>query len=55
MYKRQGKVDPAVNPKSMGVQGMHDLELTDGVLSSKGKNVKLGSGVRMIVHVDIFG
>jgi hypothetical protein len=37
------------------VQGMHDLSLDKGVLTSKGKNVKLGSGVRMIVHVDIFG
>jgi hypothetical protein len=48
-------VQPAVNPKSVGVQGIHGLELNDGVLSSKGKNVKLGDGVQMIVHVDIFG
>jgi hypothetical protein len=47
--------EPAMNPKSVGVRGMHDLELNNGTLSSKGKNVKLGSGVRMIVHVDIFG
>jgi hypothetical protein len=46
---------PAVDPKSVGVQGMHGLELNDGVLSSKGKNVKLGDGVRMIVRVDILG
>lgn len=46
--------EPAMNPKSVGVQGMHDLELNNGTLSSKGKNVKLGNGVRMIVHVDIF-
>ena len=39
----------------MGVQGIHNLELNDGVLTSKGKNVKLGDGVRMIVRVDIFG
>ena len=39
----------------MGVQGMHGLDLNDGVLSSKGKNVKLGDGVRMIVRVDILG
>jgi hypothetical protein len=45
----------AVDAKSTGVQGMHDLELSDGVLSSKGKNVKLGNGVRMIVRVDILG
>jgi hypothetical protein len=47
--------EPAMNPKSVGVQGVHGLELNDGVLSSKGKNVKLSDGVRMIVHVDILG
>jgi hypothetical protein len=49
------KVDPAVSPKSVGVLGMHDLQLSpDGTLSSsKGKQVKLGQDVRMIVHVDI--
>jgi hypothetical protein len=49
------QAEPAMDPKSMGVQGMHGLELNDGVLSSKGKNVKLGDGVRMIVRVDILG
>jgi hypothetical protein len=48
-------VDPAVDTKSIGVQGIHDLELNNGALTSKGKNVKLGTGVRMIVHVDILG
>jgi hypothetical protein len=47
--------DPAMNSKSVGVQGIHDLDLDSGVLTSKGKNVKLSSGVRMIVHVDILG
>jgi hypothetical protein len=47
--------EPAMNPKSVGVQGIHDLDLDSGVLTSKGKNVKLSSGVRMIVHVDILG
>jgi hypothetical protein len=47
--------EPAMNPKSVGVQGVHGLELNDGVLSSKGKNVKLSDGVRMIVRVDILG
>ncbi len=47
-------VDPAMDPKSTGVKGMHDLELgSDGALFSGGKRVKLDSGVRMIVHVDI--
>ena len=45
----------AADPKSVGVHGMDNLQLEDGVLTSKGKNVKLGSGVRMIVHIDILG
>jgi hypothetical protein len=44
-----------MNMNATGVQGMHDLELEDGILTSKGKQVKLGSGVRMVVHVDILG
>jgi hypothetical protein len=49
------KPQAGMNPQSVGVQGMHDLQLSpDGVLSSsKGKQVKLGQDVRMIVHVDI--
>lgn len=47
--------EPAMDPKSIGVQGIDNLQLDNGVLSSKGKNVKLGGGVRMIVHVDILG
>jgi hypothetical protein len=44
----------AANPQVKGVQSMHDLQLEDGVLStSKGKQVKLGQDVRMIVHIDI--
>jgi hypothetical protein len=46
---------PLPGPQTVGAQGMHGLELKDGVLSSKGKTVKLGGGVRIIVHVDIFG
>jgi hypothetical protein len=46
---------PEMEPKAVGVQGIHDLSLDNGVLTSKGKNVKLGNGVRMILHVDIFG
>jgi hypothetical protein len=50
------RTEPASNPKSSGVQGIGGLELgTEGALLSTGKSVKLGSGVRMIVHVDIFG
>jgi hypothetical protein len=41
--------------KATGVQGLDNLQLDNGVLTSKGKNVKLGGGVRMIVHVDILG
>jgi hypothetical protein len=45
----------SMSPQSVGVHGIHGLELDDGVLSSQGKNVKLGGGVQMIVKVDIFG
>jgi hypothetical protein len=48
------KADPAGDPKSVGVQGMHGLSLEDGDLRSDGKNVKLGGGVRMIVRAEIF-
>jgi hypothetical protein len=49
------KPQAGMNTQSVGVQGMRDLQLSpDGVLSSsKGKQVKLGQDVRMIVHVDI--
>ena len=47
------QTDPASDSKSVGVHGMHDLNLEDGILRSNGKNVKLGNGVRMIVRVDI--
>ena len=47
--------DPSVNPNSAGVQGIHNLNLEDGMLTSPGKNVKLGVGVRMIVRVDVLG
>jgi len=43
----------AIDPKSTGVQGMHDLQLENGVLTSKGKNVKLGTGVRILANVEI--
>jgi hypothetical protein len=44
-----------VDTKAEGTQGMHDLSLDNGVLTSKGKNVKLGSGVRLVVRADILG
>jgi hypothetical protein len=49
------KPEPVADPKSVGVQGIDNLQLNDGVLTSKGKNVKLGNGVRMIVRADILG
>lgn len=52
---QSSNAQPVADPKSVGVQGIHGLELNDGVLSSSGKNVKLGNGVRMIVRVDILG
>ena len=50
-----GHASLIVDPKAVGVQGIRDLDLDKGVLRSKGKQVKLGNGVRMIVHVDILG
>ncbi len=47
------RVPPASDPKSTGVHGFDNMQLEDGVLSSTGKNVKLGSGVQLIVRVDI--
>ena len=44
----------AATPQSVGVHGMDNLQLDNGVLTSKGKNVKLSGGVRLVVHVDIF-
>jgi hypothetical protein len=42
-----------VDTKAIGVQGVHDLSLDNGVLTSKGKDVKLGVGVRLVVRVEI--
>jgi len=44
-----------MNSTAVGVYGMRGLELKDGVLTSKGKNVRLDGSMRMIVHIDIFG
>jgi hypothetical protein len=44
-----------MTPQSVGVEGIRDLSLDNGVLSSKGKQVKLGGAVRMIVRAEIFG
>lgn len=51
------KSQPVVDLKYIGVQGMNDLALNkDGLISSpEGRSVKLGKGVRMVVHVDVFG
>jgi len=43
-----------MNMKATGVQGIHDLQLEKGVLTSRGKNVKLTSGVRMVVQTEIY-
>ncbi len=48
------KPEAATDPKSVGVQGIRDLELgQDGALVSGGKRVKLESGVRLIVRTEI--
>ena len=43
-----------LTPESTGIHGVHNLELSaDGVLTSKGKNVKLDSGDQLIVKVEL--
>jgi hypothetical protein len=49
-----GRPGSVAEPNSVGVHGIDNLQLQNGILTSKGKQVKLGSGDRMIVHVDIF-
>lgn len=44
-----------LDTKATGVQGMRDLQLEDGMVFSKSKNVKLGSGVRIVVQAQILG
>jgi hypothetical protein len=45
---------PLLTPQSTGVQGIRGLQLgSDGVLTSDGKQVKLGTGVRIIVRGEI--
>jgi hypothetical protein len=47
-----GHGEPMMTPQSMGVQGMDNLQLDNGVLTSKGKNVKLNGGVRLVVRAE---
>jgi hypothetical protein len=49
------KPQPVMNTSAVGVQGIHDLSLENGVLTSKGKSVKLGRGLRMVIRAEIFG
>jgi hypothetical protein len=45
---------PLLTPQSTGVQGIRGLQLaSDGVLTSDGKQVKLDTGVRIIVRGEI--
>jgi hypothetical protein len=45
---------PILNGQSKGVIGIHNLQLGDnGVLTSNGKEVKLDSGVQMIIQVEV--
>ncbi len=53
-YMETTHAHPVMTPKSAGVQGIDGLHLENGALTSKGTSVKLGSGVRMIVRVDIY-
>jgi hypothetical protein len=47
--------ETVADPKSVGVHGIDNLQLEDGIIFSKGKNVKLSGGTRMIVRADIIG
>lgn len=47
--------ESVVDVKAQGAQGVRDLSLNNGVISSKGKNVRLGHGMRLVVRADIFG
>ena len=49
----ENRGEAAMSPKSVGVHGIDNLQLDNGVLNSKGKQVKLGGGARMIVQADI--
>lgn len=42
-----------VDTKAVGVYGVEDVQLEKGVLSSKGKQVKLIKGVRLVVAAEI--
>ena len=51
---KSGGATDMLNSQSTGVHGVHNLDLSaDGVLSSKGKNVKLDSGDQLIVKVEL--
>jgi len=50
-----GHGEPTMTPQSTGVQGMDSLQLDNGVLTSKGKNVKLNGGVRLVVRAEFLG
>ncbi len=47
--------EAVVDVKAQGAQGIRDLSLNNGVISSKGKNVKLAHGMRLVVRADILG
>lgn len=52
----RGKPIPILDdPNATGVQGMNDLQLEDGLLStSQGKQVRLGRNVQLMIRVKIF-
>lgn len=51
----EGHGEPTMTPQATGVQGMDNVQLDNGVLTSKGKNVKLNGGVRLIVRAEFLG
>jgi hypothetical protein len=48
-----GRSQYVINTKATGVFGVEDVQLSNGVLSSKGKQVKLIQGVRLVVAAEI--
>jgi len=51
----EGHGELTMTPQATGVRGMDNLQLDNGVLTSKGKNVKLNGGVRLVVRAEFLG
>lgn len=49
------RAQPVMNMSATGVTGIDNLQLDNGLLTSKAKSVKLSGGVRMIVYAEFLG